>query len=336
MSGKKRSIETKLWMKQWVMSYKLWVVSCELSIKFKLIKIKPKTKILNLFLNQSTHQFSYKHKLKKNSIKKMRPRTNSRSRDLLSDQPITIIELQQLLKGVEDRIQLKNDLILANINKLEKQLNYLQNKQNNLSSNTPTNLYLPPILSFCGLTQEQLDLYKWVDVNSGRCLAKYCNSEGNELTCNQLYTSHERYQSFYSSLQSTNNINTTMNNNSNNTTSLDLPIPPIPQTSNSSTSTISTTSTSISSNNNDTNTVESKSLNKKSSSISKSSNTISNEVNPDIKREAAARIQRLASRRRAWKTAEAEREWKVNMFIIYFSLFSIYFSFFYFNYLIVK
>jgi hypothetical protein len=36
-------------------------------------------------------------------------------------------------------------------------------------------------------------------------------------------------------------------------------------------------------------------------------------ISQAVKSEAAARIQRLASRRRAWKTAEAEREWKVSL-----------------------
>ena len=43
----------------------------------------------------------------------------------------------------------------------------------------------------CGLTQEKLDAHKWVDNDTGECIAPYKDVHGvKQKGCGELYTSH--------------------------------------------------------------------------------------------------------------------------------------------------
>jgi hypothetical protein len=157
------------------------------------------------------------------------------------ERQVTLQDLQEFSRSMEHMIHSKNEVILSKLNELEAQMKGVSMRK------------CP-----CGLTQRQLDFYQWVDPKTGRCIARYLSSDGREVTCGQLYTTHDQLIAQPMPIPAPATIP------SGEEETLSLPPPP-------------------------------------------------EIISQAVKSEAAARIQRLASRRRAWKTAEAEREWKVTL-----------------------
>jgi hypothetical protein len=180
-----------------------------------------------------------------------------------TDRPVTLQDLQDLSRSLEFIIQTKNELILTKIHELEMKMTESRRCS-------------------CGLTQSQLDFYRWVDPTTGRCTARYVDSDGRELICSQLYTSHDQTvgnEFLTMAAQSPSSESHAKSTTSAGAVPIAAPPPPPP------TPTVNAPEPSV------------------------AAVTV---ATPVPRSEAVARIQRLASRRRAWKTAEAEREWKVS------------------------
>jgi hypothetical protein len=201
----------------------------------------------------------------------MRPRANSKSKEIL-DRSVTLSDLQQVTKSIESSLKARNELISSRLDSIEERLLSFTSSTSFMSFSSSVSPFISSLCP-CGLTQQQLDLYQWVDRQNGKCFAKYLNSDGKEMICGGLYTSHAN--------------------------SLYLPSfhPPLPPVVTEKLDSREKKSTKV--------------LPVKASKNSDSNPEDRPPISQDIKTEAAAKIQRLASRRRAWKTAEAEREWKV-------------------------